>query len=78
MTEPIGHDSDRSARGVKVAAASRLLAHTEWQEERDSAPEDAFLQLMGDPQKALIWLRTMVPKLEAMQVRTMAERSVER
>jgi hypothetical protein len=54
VTEPITADSDRSARGTKVAAASRLLSHTEWAEER--APELQFLKLFKSEKDAARYL----------------------
>jgi hypothetical protein len=54
VTEPITADSDRSARGTKVAAASRLLSHTEWAEER--APELQFLKLFPNEKAAARYL----------------------
>ena len=44
VTEPTPADADRSFRGNKVAAASRLLSHTEWAEEKD--PDLQFLKLL--------------------------------
>ena len=78
MEEPITEDSERSQRVTMCSAAARILSHTEWREERESVPEQALIALMGDPTKALAWMRSMVPRLEAMTAKAvLSERSEE-
>ena len=48
-----------------IAAAARVLEWAKWREERDATPEEALAALMGSPEKALEWMRRMVPRLEA-------------
>jgi hypothetical protein len=57
ITEPIPKDADRSFRGYKVSAASRLLSHTEWAlEQEEQTPAAKFFSSFKSDTEAARWL----------------------